>query len=247
MRLYAASSEEAFRARKLLADWAGEGLLTEAQYQRLEHETVSELRTTNIFLRLILFLFTLISVGAAAALFFVGTSGQTVGIFLLIDAAVCYAAVEVAVSQARLYRYGIEEALVVCSVGFLCAGLQEAFFRSASYSPEPHGFQFLVPAAGAVFSLWIWRRFGLWYAFLAAMVFALFLPGYWTSSHSAQHVIVALLYAIGLIGVTVARSRHHFDCVEDDYSLVEALLWLGIYLAINLQLSSSERWSKRVG
>jgi len=238
MRLYAASSEEAFRARKLLADWAGEGLLTEAQYQRLEHETVSELRTTNIFLRLILFLFTLISVGAAAALFFVGTSGQTVGIFLLIDAAVCYAAVEVAVSQARLYRYGIEEALVVCSVGFLCAGLQEAFFRSASYSPEPHGFQFLVPAAGAVFSLWIWRRFGLWYAFLAAMVFALFLPGYWTSSHSAQHVIVALLYAIGLIGVTVARSRHHFDCVEDDYSLVEALLWLGIYLAINLQLSS---------
>jgi hypothetical protein len=238
MRLYAASSEETFRARKLLADWAGEGLLTEAQYQRLEHETVSELRTTNIFLRLILFLFTLISVGAAAALFFVGTSGQTVGIFLLIDAAVCYAAVEVAVSQARLYRYGIEEALVVCSVGFLCAGLQEAFFRSASYSPEPHGFQFLVPAAGAVFSLWIWRRFGLWYAFLAAMVFALFLPGYWTSSHSAKHVIVALLYAIGLIGVTVARSRHHFDCVEDDYSLVEALLWLGIYLAINLQLSS---------
>ena len=70
------------------------------------------------------------------------------------------------------------------------------------------------------------------------MVFALFLPGYWTSSHSAQHVIVALLYAIGLIGVTAVRSRHHFDYVEDDYSLVEAFLWLGIYLAINLQLSS---------
>ncbi len=115
--------------------------------------------------------------------------------------------------------------------------MQAALFTGAPYSPNSNGLQSLVPAAGAIFSLWIWRRFGLWYAFLAAMVFALFLPGYWTSSHSAQHVIVALLYAIGLICVTAVRSRHHFDCVENDYSLAEALLWLGIYLAVNLQLS----------
>jgi hypothetical protein len=242
MRLYPASSEETLRARNLLTDWAGEGLLTQAQYQRLEQETVSELRTTNIFLRLTLFLFALIGVGATAALFFrvflVGSSDQTIGIFLLIYAAVCYAAAEVAVSQARLYRYGIEEALAVCSVGFLCAGMQAALFSGRPYSPKPTGVEFLVPLASAVFSLWIWRRFGLWYAFLAAMVFALFMPGCWTSSYSAQHVIVALLYAIGLICVTALRSHHHFDYVEDDYSLVEALLWLGIYLVINLQLSS---------
>ena len=34
MRLYTASSEETLRARKLLKDWVGEGLLTRAQYQR---------------------------------------------------------------------------------------------------------------------------------------------------------------------------------------------------------------------
>ncbi len=34
------------------------------------------------------------------------------------------------------------------------------------------------------------------------------------------------------------RSRHRFDYLDDAYSLVEAFLWLGIYLAINLQLSS---------
>jgi hypothetical protein len=242
VRLYSASSEETLRARKLLTDWADEGLLTKAQYQRLELETVSELRTTNIFLRLVLFLFTLISVGAAAALFFVGflsrPSEQTIGVFFLIFAAVCYGAAEVAVSQARLYRHGIEEALAVCSVGFLCAGMQAALFSGSPYSPKPDGAQFLVPAAGAVFSLWIWRRFGLSYAFLAAMIFVLFLPGYWTLSHSAQHLIVALFYATGLIGVAVVRSRHRFDYLEDAYSLIEALLWLGIYLAINLQLSS---------
>ncbi len=147
MRLYSASSEETLRARKLLTDWAGEGFLTKEQYQRLEQETVSDLRTTNIFLRLVLFLFTLISVGAAAALFFVvflsRPSEQTTGVFFLIFAAVCYAAAEVAVSQARLYRYGIEEALAVCSVGFLCAGMQAALFQrqplfaEAGRSPVP--------------------------------------------------------------------------------------------------------------
>ena len=241
MKLYSASSEETLRARKLLKDWAGEGLLAQEQYQRLEQETASDLRTTNIFLRLVLFFFTLIIVGAAVGLFFVvflsHPSEQTAGVFCLIFAAVCYAAAEIAVSQARLHRYGIEEALLVYSVGFLCGGMQIAFF-SGHYSTQPDGAQFLVPAAGTVFSLWIWHRFGLWYAFLAAMIFAVFLPGYWTSSHAAQHVIVAGVYAAGLMCVAAARSRHRYDHLEDAYSLVEALLWPGIYLAINLKLSS---------
>ena len=243
MRLYSASSEETLRARKLLTDWVGEGFLTKAQYQLLEQETVSELRTTNVFLRLVLFLFTLISVGAAAALFYVVSrpSEQTAGVFFLIFAAICYAAAEAAVARARLYCYGIEEALAVCSGGFLCAGIEVAFFSGSPYSPK----EFLIPAAGVVFSLWIWHRFGLSYAFLATMIFALFLPGYWTSSREAQHLIIAVFYAIGLAAVATVRSRHRFDYLEEAYSLVEAFLWLGIYLAINLQLSSlnlSARW-----
>ena len=237
MRIYSACSEEILRARQLLTDWAGEGFLTREQYQRLEQETVSVLRTTNIFLRMVLFLFTLISVGAAVALFFKiflsRPSEQTFGVFLLI-----FAAAEVAVSKAHLYRYGIEEALAVCSVGFLCGGLQAALFSGIPHLAKPGGTQFLVPAAGAVFSLWIWLRFGLWYAFPSAMVFVLFLPGYWTLSHSAQHLIVAGFYATGLVCVSIVHSRHRFDYLDEDYSLVEAFLWLGIYLAINLQLSS---------
>jgi len=153
-------------------------------------------------------------------------------------AVVCYVSGEIAVSQFRLYRYGIEEALAACSVVFLCVGMQAAFFSPSPYLPKPDAIQFLVPAAGGILSLWIWRRFGLWYAFFAAMIFAVWLPGYWTSSHSSQHVIVAVLYATGLVCVAMVRSRHRFDYLDDTYSLAEALLWLGIYLAINLQLSS---------
>jgi hypothetical protein len=240
VRVYSASSDETLRARNFLTDWVGEGFLTKDQYQLLEKETVSELRTTNIYLRLVLFLFTLIIVGATAGLFYVVSrpSDQTAGVFFLIFAAVCYAAAEAAVSQARLYRYGIEDALAVCSVGFLCAGMQFALFSGNPYSPKPDAAQALVPAVGVAFSLWIWRRFGFSYAFLAAMIFVIFLPGYWTSSPSAQHLIVVGFYATGLAVVAAVRSRHRCDYLEEAYSLVEAFLWLGIYLAINLKLSS---------
>jgi len=74
----------------------------------------------------------MLGVGAAIALFFTiflsRPSDQTTGIFLLIFAALCYAGAELAVNQARLYRYGIEEALAVCSVALLCVGLGLCFF-----------------------------------------------------------------------------------------------------------------------
>jgi hypothetical protein len=231
MRAYAAASEEVVRARNLLKDWAGEGFLTQAQYQRMEQETVCELRRTNIFLRLVLFLFTLIIAVAAALLFSVVTrpSQQTAGVFLLIFAALSYAAAEFAVTKFRFYRYGIEEALAVCSVAFLCGGMLPLLSGRM---------EFLVPVAGVMASLWIWHRFGLPYAFLAAMTFVIWLADNWTSSHSAQHVIVAAFYAAGLITVAAVRSRQRLTFLDEGYSIVEALLWLGIYLAINLQLSS---------
>ena len=215
----------------------------------MEQETVCDLRRTNIFLRLVLFLFTLIIVGAAAGLFFAvffsHPAGRTIGIFLLIFAAVSYASTEIAVSRARLYRYGIEEALATCSVGFLCLGMQMAFAGGLFSSPMPGWLGFLVPAAGVIASIWIWHRFGLAYAFLGAMVFIAWLPRYWTSSPSGQHLAVAVLYSAGVVMVAAVRPRLRFTYLDSEYSIAEALLWLGIYLSINLQISNVDllgRW-----
>ncbi len=242
MRAYSASSEEALRARGLLKDWAGEGFLSDAQYKLMEQETVCDLRRTNIFLRIVLFLFTLIIVAAAVGLFFVvflpHQNVQAAGIFLIVIAAVLYAGAELAVSQARLYRYGIEEALAVCSVGFLCAGIQVVLFGDRAFSSPADNVEFLVPAIGAIVSLWIWHRFGLPYAFLGAMLFVPWLTVCWTSSPSAQHVVVAAFYTAGLAAVASIRSRYRLTYLNRAYSIAEALLWLGIYLAINLQISS---------
>jgi hypothetical protein len=243
VRAYRESDEDALQARNLLKDWVREGFLSEAQYQPMEQETVCELRRTTLFLRLVLFLFTVIIAGAAVGLFFnlflPQAAGQTTGTLLLMFAPISYAAAEFAVSRDRLYRYGIEEALAVFAVGFLCVGLQMALFSGRPYSPGPEASEFLVPAAGVIASLWIWHRFGLAYAALAAMIFAAAMPGYWTSSQSAQHVIVAAMFAAGLIVVAEVRSRYRFTYIDDEYSIFEALLWLGVYVAINLQISSS--------
>lgn len=229
MRAYSVAAEEALHARNLLKDWLGERFLTTSQWRSMEQETVSDLRRTNIFLRLVLFLFAVIIVVSAAALIvtvlFSGSDRLPGGIALLVFAAACYAGAEFAISEYRLYHHGIEEALAVCSVGFLCVGVTLlADIRIA-------------PLAGGIASLWIWHRFGLAYAFLAAMIFAAWLPGYWTTSHTAQHLIVAAIYAAGLMTVAGLRSRYRFTYLNEEYSIAEALLWLGIYLAINLQLS----------
>jgi len=249
MRAYSTSSQEALRARDLLKDWAGEKLLTEGQYQQMDQETLCELRRTNIFLRVVLFFFTLIIVGAATALFFEvflpRSAAHTFGVFLLIFAAISYAAAEFAVSRFRLYRYGIEEALAACSVVFLCTGIESALFSGRPYSPMLDRAESLVPAAGVIASVWIWHRFGLPYASAAAMVFVLWLPRYWTSSHSAQHLMVAAFYAASLSIVAAVRRRYRFTYLNHQYSVAEALFWLGIYLAFNLQLSSAnllEQW-----
>jgi hypothetical protein len=249
VRAYSPSSEEALRARDLLKGWRGDGLLTAEQYQRMEQETTCDLRRTNIFLRLALFFFTVIivcaAVGLFVAVFFSHPGDEGIGIVLLISAAFAYAAAELAVSRGRLYRYGIEEALAVCSVGFLCAGMQMTFFTGLFSSKTPGRPEFLVPAAGAIASLWIWQRFGLPYAFLAAMIFTAWAPGFWTSSATGRHVIVAAFYLAGLGLVAAVRSRHRFTYLDRTYSIAEALLWLGIYLIINLRFSVLElfrRW-----
>jgi len=250
MRLYFASDQETLRAHRLLKEWNHEDLLSKEQYERLEQETVSELRTTNVFLRLVLLFFTIVAVAAATGLFFTlidrGFSDLVTGTCFLVFAVLSYTAAEFAVTQGRLYRYGIEEALAICSVAFLCLGLVSLLSGNSHHS-ERAAF-FVVSGMGTVFSLWLWHRFGLWYAFAAAMIFALFLPEYWTPSHAAQRSIICLLYAAGLVCVKAIRSRHRFDYLEHDYSLAEAFLWLGIYLVLNLKLSAintpSDWWTK---
>jgi len=240
LRAYTATDEEALRILSLLHDWVNQGFLSEAQRQTMEQDTPCELRRTNGFLRLVLFVFTLISAAAATGLFFVIASpvrdGLIVATLLLIFAAICYAGTEFAVSGFHLYRYGIEEGLAILSITLLCVGAQATLLANDSSTQDIA--EFLVPAAGAIASYLLYRRFGFQYLFLAAMIFAAAIPQYWTASHTGQHLFVAGFYTAGLLIVTRIRRSHRLDYLDGEYSVVETLLWLGLYLSLNLQLSS---------
>jgi hypothetical protein len=231
VRAYTAADEEALHILKMLKDWTGEGFLEESHRQTMQQDISCSLRRTNGFLRAVLFIFTLISAAAAAGLLWIVCSPRyspAQGTLLLIFGAACYAGAELTVAQFHLYRYGIEEGLAVLSIGFLCAGLQ-------ALSPKGE-LAFIVPAAGAIASYLLYHRFGFQYLFFAAMAFAATIPQFWTPSHSAQHLIVATFYLAGLAIVARIRPAHRFDYLGADYSIVETILWLGLYLSLNLRL-----------
>ena len=234
MRAYTAADEEALHILQLLKDWVNLGFLEESQRQTMQQDIPCELRLTNGFLRAVLFIFTLLSAAAACGLFFVVFSphsdSSAIGLLLVLFAAACYAGAEFAVSQYHVYRYGIEEGLAVLSIGFLCVGLQVVLSRD--------NVEFIVLATGAIASYLLYRRFGLLYLFPAAMAFAAAIPQFWTASHSGQHLIVAAFYLAGLAIVIRIRPSHRLDYLDAEYSVIETLLWLGLYLSLNLQLSS---------
>jgi hypothetical protein len=231
VRVYTAADEEALHILKLLKDWVNLGFLDESQRQNMQQDIACELRRTNGFLRAVLFIFTLVSAAAAAGLFFIVSPPRDAASFLLlVFAAACYAGAEFIVFRFHLYRYGIEEGLAVIAIGFLCAGLQLVF--------SGDNIVFVVPAAGAIASYLLYHRFGLQYLILAAMAFAAAIPQFWIASHSGQHLIVAAFYLAGLAIVIRIRPSHRFDYLNAEYSVIEALLWLGLYFSLNLQLTS---------
>ncbi len=227
MRAYEEADEEALRARELLQDWLGEGFLTEAQARQLESETVCELRHTKGFLRVVLFFFTLVIVVAVVGLLFalLRPAGNGGGVFLFFGL-VTYGAAEYAVSEYKLYRYGIEEALLFCAVGLFCAGIQLT------------GLVIPPALAGTGLYLWIWLRFGIPYAFPAALLFYAFLPGHWITVRESERIVIVLGFVVGLFLLRSRRETVAGSFLEREYSFAEALLWLGMYLALNLQLTS---------
>lgn len=226
MRIYTEEEEEALRARGLAREWAGEGLISEAQRERLEEETPCELRTTNVFLRVVLFVFTALIVVAAFGLVavVVKPSSGALSLLCVFLSVASYWCAEAVASEGKFYRHGVEEALAVCSVALLCAAAMLAMDRTSWHEVEP-----LVCGVGALGSLWVWWRFGLAYCFAAAMLFAFFVPEYWSGYAAVQRVVVAAGYGAAL---WVMRGRRR----AGGGRLEEAMLWLGIYLVMNLRI-----------
>src|SRR5919108_1585345 len=114
MRRYSDCDERNVRLHALVCEWVRSGFLDEGQGTRLGDELRTDLRRTNNFLRVVLFLFTGLIVGAAVLLvldFLQIHDTPRTSIVCGIGAVLSFALAEILIGEFRLYWFGVEEAL----------------------------------------------------------------------------------------------------------------------------------------
>lgn len=233
---YTIEEERAIRTGRLVQDWTASGVLDEAQRAALLPELQVDLRRTNRFLRITLFVFALMILQSAAGLMAIVIS-DTLGaaLFCSVAAAGSFALANALATRYRLYRFGVEEAAAVAAIIFTGAAAALFFDEAADVGDAPV-IGGLIAAAGMSFA--IFRRFGYLYAGLAAMACAAAVPFVPGDSDSAHRLSAAAILIAIFIAARVIRRSHGGEFPADTYGLIEAAAWLGIYLVTNLKISS---------
>jgi len=239
MRRYDPADEERIRSRSLVREWTRSGLLAGAQMAHLEADLRVDLRRTNLFLRLVLFLFALLIVAASVLLIitFSGTKDdENIAILTAIASLACLGLAEYLIARFRLYRFGVEEGFAVAAVALLT--VSAVFMASRVRNGRPGESQVLaglIVAAPCAFA--IYRRFGYIYAALAAIVCAALIPFHTSLSPEMQRTAAA---GILVLVFATARAKHLLHGDEfpgDEYGMIQAAAWAGLYFNLNLQIS----------
>ena len=239
MRRYTAGDEERLRVAAKVRDWTRSGLLTADQARALEASLGTDLKRTNRIFRAVLFIFGTIIVWAMVGLTLVsiGVNEAAVGVVAIVFGCGCLFAADFLVANSRLYRFGIEEALAVWSVAFLGGGVG---LLTGSVVPGSDDLAIVLGLiASALVSLAVYTRFGYRYAAVAAVAGVAIVPFFTNLPPGAARLLSAAILAAAIVTVRSAMaSRGDTDFPGDDYSVVEAAAWAGLYVVLNLVMSS---------
>jgi hypothetical protein len=235
--LRSAEDERRLRLQALVREWARSGLLDPQQGATLEAELRVNLRRTNVFLRAGLAIFTVLIVAASVALTIVAFEldhPMPEAVVSAVSAAVCLGLAHYCVISLRFYRFGVEEALAVSSVVLMAAA---AYTFTYVHNIEGVGDAPAAAAllAGAVGSAGVYRRFGYVYAAIGAIACAAAMPFQFDLTAPIQHALAAAVLAAIVVIARRQRRRYDDEYPGDDYALMQAAAWAGLYLTLNLQ------------
>jgi hypothetical protein len=234
MRIYSQADEEKVRAQAVVREWQRSGFLDTSQAAQIANELRVDFRRTNFFLRALLFLFTSIVVAASVSLVITvfGLDEKTSEAAVCVIAAIlCLGAAEFLIRSFRFYRFGVEEAVAIAAVVLLSLGT--AFATSGL-----EGDELVAPlATGALGALFIYMRYGYLYAAIASILCVAAIPFPMHLPAEVKRLIAALVCAVSFIIVRRPRLQHGDDFRGDDYGLIQASAWAGLYLSLNLQIS----------
>ena len=237
MSLYSEEDERRIRSQAVVREWTKSGLLDAAQGAALAAELRVDVRRTNGFLRAGLALFTAFVVGASvtlvAVLFDVDRSLPMV-VLTAVSAVACFRLAQMLVVRQRFYRFGVEEALAIASA--ILIAISAAAFADTLNSVD-HRFPLVMGLlAAAAAGLGVYGRFGYVYAAIGALACVAAMPFQLDLPQPAERTLAAVSLAIAFGIARAQRSRHGDEYPGDDYALLQAAAWAGLYLVLNLQL-----------
>jgi len=234
--LYTDEQEEKIFIRRKAKIWSRSGLITEAQLGIIHDWTDLKLRQTNVFFRILFFIFTFISIQAVFGLYTWLLGFRTEMAFAwssLVFGATIYGVAEYLVRRKFFYRHGIEESLALESMGLICAGIVIFIdFWGAQH-------QLLVTTGALLASaiaFWLYLRFGFLYAAIISVAFLCIVPFQLSLPPVAERVLLVLVLVLIFLTSIRAESFETPDFKKDKNTKIQACLLVAIYLALNLRL-----------
>ena len=119
-------------ANKLsLNEWFKKGLISQAELEKCNEEVMEDFYDPNWFIKIGLFLFTGIAISFSSGIFLallgLGSNNITMGVFLVIFSVISVIVLEHFIKRNKLYRSGIDNALLYSAIGFLFTGILSFF------------------------------------------------------------------------------------------------------------------------
>jgi len=237
MKIYTDAEERLVHARRQARAWARSGLMTEEQRKRAEAETDTGLVETNLFLRVLLFGFAALCLGAVVSFFFWASGIRRpagMAVLMLVFCGPAYALAEFFVRRSRFYRHGVEEALAAGATYLACGGLG-LLFSEWGLSPARETLVLcLLAFAGGVF---LYLRFGYLYAVFAAVIALAFVPFQFSLAPLWERTILFVLLAVCLAANGWSDRGEREDFRKERNAFLQGALLLGLSLTGNLRLT----------
>ncbi len=236
LSLYSPKQEENIFIRKQAETWRRSDLITEEQLGDIHHAVTSDLRQTNLFFRILFFIFTLLLACAMTGLlvWLINDSSDKNGSIVMVLFGVSYYIIaEYIVRTKKFYRHGIEEGLAVMAMILLCVGCGIFLLTGILNGKQTLR---VVTVLTASTSLLIYLRFGYLYAAIIGILALCALPFQFSLSATTERLtLLGMLCVTFLLGLLADRKVGE-DFKKERNTFMLAGLLVAIYLTVNLHI-----------
>ena len=239
LSLYSSQQEENIFIRNQARTWKRSGLITDDQLTAIVDDTNPDVRQTNIFFRVIFFIFTYLCATAMLGLFvwITGIRGSMAfSSTLIIAGVISYFLAEYVVTKYRFYRHGIEEALAVSSMFLLCTGIFigiTKLFLGGQWSAHQ---TIILCLLFTVNACWIYLRFGYLYAALISIIATCIIPFQLSLPPTGERVLLLIILCLIFFLNVIYDEPEIEDFRKERNTTIQACLLAAIYLTVNLEI-----------